>query len=399
MKKMIFLLLLAAGSFQQQARSQVINAGARIGITTNGILFVNSSFTNQSGTILNDGKLILKGDWRNNDPLSSVFNKLSTGAVELSGDDQLIAGTSKTEFPTLILKGLGQKTLGVNTDITGSLELNDHELKADAFELAILNGSPYSITRGKGFISTDKKGKLIRIINSVNTYLFPLGSSENGNSLYRPFELVMKDDVQNYFAASFAKKDASSDGYNRQSKRPDIETVFDKYFYVLDQNGSSKLDFRFYQNSKEDGGYKQLVNWNKFNIWEKAGPSTVLSGAFADGLDQNILYSSTDVITNLPITLAAATIAGPFTFFNAFSPDGDGKNDTWEIKNLDTYPNNDLTVFNRWGDEVFKSQGYSSAKAWNGGNVNPGTYYYILNVEVNGARQSYKGFITMVKKD
>jgi hypothetical protein len=63
------------------------------------------------------------------------------------------------------------------------------------------------------------------------------------------------------------------------------------------------------------------------------------------------------------------------------------------------YPNNDLTVFNRWGDEVFKSQGYSSAKAWNGGNLNPGTYYYVLNVDVDGVRQSYKGFITMVKKD
>ena len=392
-------MLLATGSYQQHARSQVVNKGAKIAISGDGILFVNGSFTNQSGSILNEGKLILKGDWQNNDPLSGVFNKTSTGAVELSGSDQLISGAQKTEFPTLILKGDGQKTLGVNAEITGNLELNDRELKAEAYELAILNGSPYAISRSTGFVSTDKKGKLVRIINSANTYLFPLGSSDNGTTLYRPFELEMKDDVQNYFAATFTRRDPSSGGYSRQSKRADVETVFDKYFYVLDQNGSSNLNFRFYQNNKEDGGYKQLVNWNKFNIWEKAGPSTLTAGTFGDGLDQNLLYSSTEVITNLPITLAAVNVAGPFTFFNAFSPDGDGKNDTWEIKNLDLYPNNDLTVFNRWGDEVFKSQGYSSAKAWNGGNLNPGTYYYVLNVDVDGVRQSYKGFITMVKKD
>ena len=399
MRRVILLMLLAAGGCLQTARSQVVNRGSQISVSSGAIFFVDGAFTNHSGSVLNDGRLIIKANWSNNDPDFAVFNKLSTGVVELSGDNQLIAGAFKTEFPSLTLSGGGSKTLGIDTDLTGNLSLNDRELKTDAFALSVLNSSPYAIDRSTGFISTDNKGKLVRIINSVNTYLYPLGSADGGSVLYRPLEVDLLDDVQNYFSASFVKKDPSADGYSRQNKRADIETVFEKYFHLLDQNGSSRVNIRFFQNTSEDNALKQIVNWNKFNIWEKAAPSTATTGSFGDGLNQNILYSSTDVITNLPFTLAAVREEGPFTFFNAFSPDGDGKNDTWEVKNLDLYPNNELSVFNRWGDEVFKTKGYSSAKAWDGGNLNPGTYYYVLKVSVDGVQKSYKGFITMVKKD
>jgi gliding motility-associated-like protein len=40
------------------------------------------------------------------------------------------------------------------------------------------------------------------------------------------------------------------------------------------------------------------------------------------------------------------------------SPNGDGKNDTWVIANLETYPNNKVKIFNRWGNEVFVADPY-----------------------------------------
>lgn len=392
-------MLLASGASLQPAAAQLVNSGAKLTISTGGLLFVDGSLNNKSGTLLNNGRLVVKGDWQNNDADFTVFNKLSSGIVELAGADQNIAGAYPTEFPSLTLSGSGVKTLGMNTDVTGILNLNDRELKTDAFILSVLNAQPAAIIRSTGFVSTDNKGQLVRIINSRNSYLFPLGSSADGSVLYRPVEVEQLDDVQNYFSAAFIKKDPSSAGFSRQSKRQGIETVFDKYYHVLDQNGSSGLNIRFFQNTAEDGDLKQLVNWSSSGSWEKAAPSSVIAGSFGDGLNQNLLYSSRGVITTMPFTLASANDEGPFTFFNAFSPDGDGKNDTWEIKNLDLYPDNDLSVFNRWGDEVFKMKGYSSAKAWDGANLNPGTYYYVLNVDVDGERKSYKGFITMVKKD
>ncbi|SDE46340.1 gliding motility-associated C-terminal domain-containing protein [Mucilaginibacter pineti] len=68
---------------------------------------------------------------------------------------------------------------------------------------------------------------------------------------------------------------------------------------------------------------------------------------------------------------------------NTFSPNADGINDTWQIESLETYPQSLLTIFNRYGQQVFKSIGYS--KPWkgtyNGKVLPPGTYYYIIDLK------------------
>lgn len=71
---------------------------------------------------------------------------------------------------------------------------------------------------------------------------------------------------------------------------------------------------------------------------------------------------------------------------NAFTPNGDGKNDTWHIPGLEEYRNAIVQVFNRWGQVVYKSVGYTIP--WNGvmnGNKLPtGAYYYVIKPGENG---------------
>lgn len=66
---------------------------------------------------------------------------------------------------------------------------------------------------------------------------------------------------------------------------------------------------------------------------------------------------------------------------NAFSPNGDGINDKWEITYLDNYVGCTVDVFNRNGSTVFSSIGYS--KMWdgtyNGKPLPVGVYYYVIN--------------------
>lgn len=68
---------------------------------------------------------------------------------------------------------------------------------------------------------------------------------------------------------------------------------------------------------------------------------------------------------------------------NAFSPNGDGINDVWNMPKLITYPEADVYVYNRFGQPVFHSRGYS--KPWDGtlnGNRLPfGTYYYMIDLK------------------
>lgn len=82
---------------------------------------------------------------------------------------------------------------------------------------------------------------------------------------------------------------------------------------------------------------------------------------------------------------------------NAFSPNGDGINDRWEIEFLDTYVGCTVEVYNIYGQIVFRSTGYSTP--WDGnfkGKPLPvGTYYYII--EPKNGRSPITGYVGIVR--
>jgi gliding motility-associated-like protein len=91
------------------------------------------------------------------------------------------------------------------------------------------------------------------------------------------------------------------------------------------------------------------------------------------------------------------------------SPNGDGSNDAFYIENILAFPNTSVTIFNRWGAEVYYSPNYKND--WYGNSMNPlniggdelpeGTYFYI--VVLGGDTQSpnygriYKGYFYIKK--
>jgi gliding motility-associated-like protein len=81
-----------------------------------------------------------------------------------------------------------------------------------------------------------------------------------------------------------------------------------------------------------------------------------------------------------------------------FTPNGNGQNDNFVIKNLEKYSGSQLSIFNRWGSKVFESNDYRNN--WSGyANTGvlidnkplpTGTYYYLLRY---GKNKSITGFI------
>ena len=71
--------------------------------------------------------------------------------------------------------------------------------------------------------------------------------------------------------------------------------------------------------------------------------------------------------------------------YNTFSPNGDGKNDTWWINGIEFYKTNGVTLFNRWKDIVNEFENYNNTSVvWDGKNKNgnelpDGTYFYIID--------------------
>lgn len=68
---------------------------------------------------------------------------------------------------------------------------------------------------------------------------------------------------------------------------------------------------------------------------------------------------------------------------DAFTPDGDGINETWNLLGISSYPDAEITIFDRWGAIIFYSKGYSTA--FNGKHkeqlLPPGAYPYIIKLD------------------
>jgi gliding motility-associated-like protein len=85
----------------------------------------------------------------------------------------------------------------------------------------------------------------------------------------------------------------------------------------------------------------------------------------------------------------------------AFTPDGDNVNDVWEIVDLDAvYPDNVVTVFNRWGNKLYESEkGQYASKPWDGtynGEALPvASYYFIIDFN-NEEFEPQKGIVSII---
>ncbi|WP_460924280.1 T9SS type B sorting domain-containing protein, partial [Pontibacter brevis] len=95
---------------------------------------------------------------------------------------------------------------------------------------------------------------------------------------------------------------------------------------------------------------------------------------------------------NMDVSLAD----GQLNFPKAFSPNGDGRNDTWVIANLEKFAANEVTIFNRWGSEVYKTKNYQND--WSASKLEQGTYFYKVRVTVcDGVVKEFTGYTTLFR--
>ena len=94
-------------------------------------------------------------------------------------------------------------------------------------------------------------------------------------------------------------------------------------------------------------------------------------------------------------------VENPLIFYNTITPNSDGINDNWIIENIQDYPFCRINIYNRWGQEIFQSIGYSENQRWDGtisGNPLPvGTYFYIVSLGSAINNQTFKGSITLLR--
>ncbi len=85
--------------------------------------------------------------------------------------------------------------------------------------------------------------------------------------------------------------------------------------------------------------------------------------------------------------------------FEIITPNGDGRNDTWRMRNADLYPDAEVLVYNRWGKLVFNTRN-AAGDEWDGtykGKLLPNdSYHYIIYL--NDGSGPRTGVISIISK-
>ena len=281
-----FLAVFGLSASVATAQFVVFNNGAEVTVNQGCIVTVRTGdLDNDAGTIDNAGRITVEGNLVNGDELTGgggstgIFNvagdwdnnavfTADQSLVNLNGANQAVTGTQISSFFNLNLLGTGIKSLDIDAQINGVLELNNLELATDVNELRVLNGSSSAITENGGFVSSLGAGRLSWALNSTDTYVYPLGSSV-GTLRIRPLAITPSATTPNTFAARFANVDATIEGYDVTQIDPELCFVNDQFFYLINQTaGSDPVDLTQYYIAADDGDWANGAYWQGTPQWE-----------------------------------------------------------------------------------------------------------------------------------
>ena len=191
---------------------------------------------------------------------------------------------------------------------------------------------------------------------------------------------------------------------------PEIETTKDTTTYIQDP----RITFWF-ENLSEDSISLTNYFWALRNGLSSNLPNPTFS---FDAMGEHIVrfeYTTDDgcVDSNLiTITVKSVELLVP----NVFTPNGDGANDTFIITIKppddvspgravssssyyqpinDYYLNNEIAIFNRWGNKVYEATDYDND--WDGNNQPEGTYFYVLKCYGKLGEDVFRGAVTILR--
>ncbi|MEO1262943.1 MAG: gliding motility-associated C-terminal domain-containing protein [Bacteroidota bacterium] len=133
--------------------------------------------------------------------------------------------------------------------------------------------------------------------------------------------------------------------------------------------------------------------------WLATGDECIQFEGLEEGTDEFcfILCNDNGLCDTTTVIVDVIDPSTEIVIFTGFSPNNDEFNEYFRIKNIELYPNNKLTIFNRWGNKIYSKRRYTNADPWRGiyknTHLTDGTYFYILEVEIDGTMNKMTGYV------
>ncbi len=173
-----------------------------------------------------------------------------------------------------------------------------------------------------------------------------------------------------------------------------LEVEIENVSGVVPYNTSVSLSAKVYPGV---GTYS--YQWSPVNLVTGDNLSTIETVDLTEDTEFEVL--ATDLETGCTAVdtifiIIEKTVDKVINIRNGISPNGDGNNDIWYIEGIEKFTDNDVVIFNRWGDVIVKLKNYDNTNVyWDGLNskgnhVPDGTYYYIIDIK---GIKSFSGWI------
>jgi gliding motility-associated-like protein len=333
----------------------------------------------QDGEIGFHVDLVNNGTFNQNLGLAGFYNSVN----ELS-----ISGTEIPRFFDMEVDVVNHLFLDINTEIINSVAyINGDVITPRENPTISLDYLPNSIY----ILEEDLKNTDGYASFSGNTeFSFPIGDDDK----LRP--LITTNSTPNSLVkAAYFNEDPNfpsvfTSSFNTNNVESVINIISTLEFWDFDGPNNSLVTLTWDNDSEIDNLVTELlslrvVGWHIVDQeWRDLGNSNI-TGNLTQGTINSFVFNPTDYEV---LTFGSLVTIDELEIYNLFSPNGDGDNEFFVIKGIESYQNN-LKIYNRWGNIVYDVKNYKND--WDGTSngrslinrnekLPAGTYFYTLEL-------------------
>lgn len=365
MKKVILASCLFIVSYAVTGQHLFNQSTIFIGPTS--VLYVGGDIVNNN-LIINNGDMQVGGTWTNNGMYDA-----GTGKITFNSDLPQTINHNAQSFSRLTISGGGIKNFPADITIEDELELSEGTLVSQ--NGAIIVFSPTAQIIG-GSDQAHISGPVYH--QGTGTKIFPVG---NGTD-YLPVEIagIASSSEVGITLVEFS----SQQSFNF---KPELSAVSGKRYWEVDVVSGSLEGTQIGLPLNGDEGLSASRPESDYVVVQSLDSPLEFASLGQSGLTGSVTsgsISSSDAVTENLVSIGM--ISEGIVVYNAISADGNDLNASMRISNISAFPNNKVSIFNRWGDKVFEISGYNDQNAFVGnsnvgGNkeLPAGTYFYVID--------------------
>lgn len=403
---LIFAVSIVGGnSFGQTPSSKVIVNEGLFSVSKDGILSTTHDFSNQeTGTVKTDGSTYYYGNF-NNDNLYYHTDDLQTAKAVFTQHDgvegkQVISGKQPTNFYDLVLANSEANVafeLQNEANVHGAVDFQNGIVKVDSLSGGLTFHQGAKVLNAKDISHAD--GSVEKIGNEE--FVYPVGNK----GVYRASQISSPKGAKDLYQSKY-RLDDKLFFKTHTAKSGIVNLVNQREYWTIEKGAKNNEQNVMLTLSWDERTTPQELLTNpakELHIlrWNEEQKMWVDEGGVVN-------LNSREITTVAPVkgfgyfTLGTVKTnlleEGNITIYTMVSPNGDGKNDIFLIDNINSYPNNKVEIYNRWGAKVFDTKNYDSTgnvfRGYSDGRVTmkkgeklpSGTYFYIINYEYQDAQ-------------